>query len=77
MDRRVAEQSDEVVDITDSVECYANGKSFECECGQGYGTEFSVRTMKCCSCQKIMVDFDSDEREAPSMDKGQATLSAF
>lgn len=54
------------IDITDSVECYQNGKAFNCECGQPFGLEHQEELVKCPTCGKICVDKKASEREAPS-----------
>jgi len=70
-------RSDSHVDVTDSVECYKNGKTFECECGHGIGVEFDVEAVVCQNCGKVCVDRLVDSREAPNVEEGQATLAQF
>jgi len=66
---------DDWVDITDKVQCYEHGKTFECECGQGFGIEHEVPMKKCPSCHKICVDLEAEEREAPDRDQDQSSLN--
>jgi len=53
------------LDVTDGVECYENGKTFECECGQGFGVEFGVRSVVCPSCSLVLVDENVGSRGPP------------
>ncbi len=65
------------VDVTEGVTCYEKGKTFECECGQGFGTEFDVTAKKCPSCNRMVVDRDADTREPPEREEGQTGLSQW
>lgn len=77
MELEVLRQSDSHVNVTEEVECYKNGKTFECECGHGIGVGFDVSAVTCYDCGKICVDRHVDKREAPDVDDGQATLAQF
>lgn len=70
-------QSSTHVDVTDDVEVYRKGKTFECECGHGIGTEHDKGAVMCFSCNKVCVDRKADKREAPETEKEQATLGQF
>jgi len=62
------------LNVDERVECYENGKTFECDCGQGFGVEFDVRTVPCPSCDRVLVDGRASEREAPDpVDQGGQT----
>lgn len=63
-------------DITDRVECYEEGKTFECECGQGFGVEFEVVTVSCPSCDRVLVDENASERGSPEKE-GQTDLGEW
>jgi hypothetical protein len=65
------------VDVTQSIECYAKGKTWECECGSGAGTEYGRTRVKCYSCGKVMVDEKGGSREPPTTDDEQMTLGGF
>lgn len=65
---------EDFVDVTEGVTCYEKGKTFECECGQGFGTKFDEVAVKCPSCQRMVVDRDAGEREPPQREKGQTGL---
>lgn len=51
------------VKVTDVVECYENGKTFECVCGQGFGVEYGIRVVKCPTCNAAVIDEKSGSRE--------------
>jgi hypothetical protein len=70
-------QSDSHVDITGSVEVYQTGKTFDCECGHGIGTEHDKGAVVCFNCNRVCVDRKSGDREAPKTEKEQATLAQF
>jgi hypothetical protein len=53
------------VDVTEVVECFEQGKTFECECGQGFGVEFDVVTVNCPSCNRVLIDMKPNSREPP------------
>lgn len=67
---------DDVIDVTDTVEVYQQGKVMHCECGHGIGTSFDARLVKCARCSKSLVDMKSTERE-PSYGSGQTELGRF
>lgn len=64
------EQTDAYVDVTEEVSVYAKGKTFECECGQGFGVEFYIHMVRCPTCGKFCVDrfYKSRERQAGEED---------
>ena len=66
---------DDWVDVTDKVECYEKGKTFECDCGQGFGTEFETSSLKCPSCGRVVVDRKHEHREAKETESEQTDLS--
>lgn len=68
---------EDYVDVTDGVTCYEKGKTFECECGQGFGTDFGKFSVKCPSCLRMVIDRDADEREPPQREEGQTGLSEW
>lgn len=68
---------DDEVDVTGSIECYAKGKTWDCECGSGAGTEYGLMYLKCYGCGKVMVDEKAGEREPPTADDDQMTLGGF
>lgn len=70
-------QSDSHVDVTDSIGCYAKAKTWDCECGADMWGYFETQYKKCPECDRVNVDRDYEEREAPQTDDGQATLGAF
>ena len=69
--------NDDTIDATDSIEEYAKGKTWECECGHGIGTHFEIRVVRCYSCGEYLVDEKAENREAPEVDSGQTTLGAW
>lgn len=68
---------EDYVDVTPGVTCYEKGKTFECECGQGFGVEFDRVAIKCPSCGKNCVDKEADERGPPEREEGQTGLSQW
>lgn len=68
----------EEIDITDRVTCYEHGKTFKCNCGQGFGVKFEKRAVKCPTCSAILVDNEWASREPVEHDRsGQVTLGQF
>lgn len=65
---------DSHIDLTDEFEVYEKGKTVECECGQGFGLEFDVRSKTCPSCGKVIIDEKYDEREPCDEKEKQSTL---
>lgn len=65
---------EDYVDVTEGVTCYEKGKTFECECGQGFGVEFDRVAVKCPTCNRMVVDRDTDERGPPKREEGQTGL---
>ena len=52
------------VDVTDSIEVYPKGKTWDCPCGAGIGTGFQVHKIKCYKCKDyILVDDEHLDRE--------------
>ena len=52
-----------VIDITDSVEEYDNGKTIECPCGAGIGVKMDEIATKCYSCmERVLIDLYAEER---------------
>jgi len=72
---RAIYDDDEVCDITDKVTEYEKGKTFECECGQGFGVDFEVTSIICPNCGKTVIDRDYDSRSPPVRDNSQAALT--
>lgn len=68
---------DEKLDITDRVEVYQNGKTFECDCGQGIGVELDRIYVSCASCGTVLYDTKASEREPSSVDSGQTTIGQW
>jgi rubrerythrin len=66
-----------IVDVTDNVQCYENGKTFECECGQGFGVSFDEALWRCPTCGARVIDHKASEREQPERRQGQSGLSDF
>jgi hypothetical protein len=67
----------DTVDVTRTVENYAKGKTWDCPCGHGIGTEYDVQFVKCESCGEILEDERAGTREPPETEDGQMTLGAF
>lgn len=63
-----------IVDVTEDVEVYENGKAFSCECGQGIGVEMGREAIICASCGRMCVDTKNEEREPPTREQGQTSL---
>lgn len=53
---------EDYVDVTDQVEHYEHGKTFECDCGQGFGVVYEESHWKCPSCGEMIVDRKSKLR---------------
>lgn len=68
---------DDVVDITDTVECYKHGKTWVCPCGNSTWGYHDTKMKKCRVCNDLMIDTEYESREAPQTEEGQATLGAF
>lgn len=66
---------DDYVDVTDSVICYKNGKTFSCSCGQGIGVSLDRESVICASCGRHCVDKNSGMREPPKREEEQSGLS--
>lgn len=76
--RTVKESIDgEWIDATDRIENYENGKTMECDCGQGIGVEYGEMYVNCATCQTTLVDFKVGAREPPKKEQGQASLAQF
>jgi hypothetical protein len=67
----------DTIDITDRVETYASGKTFECDCGQDIGVPMDERYIKCASCGEMLEDTKAAGREPPKSSESQMTLSSF
>jgi hypothetical protein len=65
---------EQVVDVTEKVQVYENGKAFSCECGQDIGIVMDRQAVICATCGKMCVDMDYEQREPPQTDRGQTTL---
>lgn len=63
-----------IVDVTDNVTCFEKGKTFECECGQGFGVKFDKQMVRCPTCGAACIDEKWMERE-PKTKKGQTNLA--
>ena len=63
------------VDVTDSVQCYEKGKTFKCDCGQGFGVQFGDTGVTCPTCGSVCVDTEADERKPPEREEGQSSLT--
>jgi len=72
--KRLIQQTESQVDVTDRIECYENGKVFECDCGQDHGVTLNCRATKCPRCNKTCIDRRADDREPPETLSGQSTL---
>ena len=70
-------QSDSHVDVTDEIECYAKGKTWDCDCGADMWGYHETQYKKCPECKKVNVDRNYEEREAPKTENDQMTLGAF
>lgn len=68
---------DSIVDVTDVIDCYQTGKTFSCDCGHGIGVEHNIAAVRCESCKRLCVDRQSEEREPPSNDGEQSSLSRW
>jgi len=68
---------EDAVDITDNVDCYAHGKTWDCTCGGGMWGYHETKQKKCRKCKNINVDTKAEEREAPMTDDEQMTLGGF
>lgn len=66
---------DDYIDVTERVTCYENGKTFDCDCGQGTGIGHEVQVWECPSCGLHCIDMKADERGPPETEPGQATLT--
>ena len=74
---RIDEQYPDAYDATHTVECYANGKTMQCECGQGNGVPHDKKMWVCATCGNKVIDLKWEDREAPMTDDGQTTLGAW
>ncbi len=68
---------DEFVDVTDDVESYENGKTFQCECGQWFGVDFDTTMLTCPSCGKKVIDLDWEDRSPPERHKDQSAITEW
>jgi len=75
--KRIIDRTDSQVDVTDRIQCYQNGKTFECDCGLGHGIPLELKATKCPRCNKTCIDRKADEREPPKTDESQTTLGAW
>lgn len=67
------------VDVTDTIEVYPGGKTWDCPCGAGIGTKHADQAVKCYSCGYILEDNRASQREKQAENKdfsdlGQTTL---
>lgn len=72
-DLEMVHGEDGFVDVTERVECYEEGKTWECDCGQGIGVSLNRREIDCASCGKTNIDLEWTEREAKDTDDGRQT----
>ena len=75
--KRILDRTDAQVDVTERIECYQKGKTFECDCGLGHGVTLDCRATKCPRCNRTCVDSKADEREPPVVEKDQTTLGQW
>lgn len=68
---------DDCIDVTERVECYENGKAFECDCGQGIGIGLDRPTVRCASCGSLCLDTKSGEREREETKTIQESLGEW
>lgn len=66
-----------IVDVTDNVTEYAKGKTFECQCGQGFGVKYGTDSVTCPTCGKVVVDNKAGDREPPEVEEEQSTLGEW
>lgn len=69
--------TEEIVDATDDVEVYDEGKVMECKCGQRIGVAHNLESTRCASCGSIIVDEDWDSREEEAEEGVQSELDEF
>lgn len=73
------------LDVTDYVEEYETGKTFECWCGQGFGTPYTESMWSCPTCHTTIIDKKSEERpindtkneQSEDTNEKQSGLDAF
>lgn len=68
---------EDFVDVTEGVICYEKGKVFQCECGQDFGVKHDRVAVKCPSCNRMVVDRDTDERGPPDREQEQTGLGEW
>lgn len=51
-----------MIDVTDRIEEYENGKTWSCDCGQDFGVPHSVEQKRCPCCGEHNVDKLAPER---------------
>jgi predicted RNA-binding Zn-ribbon protein involved in translation (DUF1610 family) len=69
--------SDSHIDVTDELECYEHGKTWDCDCGADMWGYHETQYKKCPECGDVSVDRKYEEREAPDTTDEQMTLGAF
>lgn len=74
-DRFAIAYGDDYVDVTDRVLCYEKGKTFDCDCGQGFGAKFNMQAKKCPRCGRYCVDKDWESRGPPEREEQQTAIS--
>lgn len=67
----------DAIDVTDTIIVYEHGKTWDCTCGHGIGTEMNQEYVKCASCNNLLVDKKALERKPPKRPSGQQSLGAF
>lgn len=70
-------ERDDAHDRSETVECYAHGKTWVCACGESTWGYLDTKMKKCIHCGDILVDPKYNDREPPQTDDGQMTLGAF
>jgi len=70
-------ERDDAVDISDDVDCYKHGKTWECVCGVPMWGYYRTKQKKCYECGKLNVDTKHESREPPKTEEEQTTLGSF
>ena len=74
----------DAVDVTNRVEHYEKGKTFDCDCDQRFGVPYGEEMWRCPTCLELIIDTKAGDREPPSKNdssdnnkKDQSNLEAF